>query len=668
MVNSKKTFYRLIVWIRLLVSLHVGYQYVTYSSSERVSDEKKWTFVEAITDEVWYLPYVSASDSDKFYQSLLFRWCVLPVLNEATIEYKDDLCTISTNDYKKFTIRLSDQVHTWSDKTTVNLNDILFTYKTIIAENYWNLNSLTWLWGVVVSPDSESNQITVDFPQPSIDNMIFFTNFILPSHILANQPIESYIEVFWSQPITSWCATLQPSITDPTSTVFDLESCENTNLRYYQVKAFTSSKNIEEYIPTGSLTIDMSTQDINYEWYTNHQVLINKIQTFFFNTQSENFTVIKRKTIGDLFSSLFAISDTQDYLIKDPYLFDQYSTKILNNTGAIAKIREILQWSTQPTQALPSLTSTLLLNETTRTQDFQLQETIVDKFQITLLFDKAFDRISISHNGGAAYTPASYSSLNKSSFYNLNPLFRNITAWQNTYGVIWYSEDWSTSSYEFSVSYLSSNNENVQPSTSTTQPLRIISFEDKTSSQLIKDLQQLLMVQWLSEFFEFQSYDERNEYEWKLTSRDYDIVLRTINLWLRKDISRLFTQDDPLINPSLWSDNEFADQMNRYFRTEDIVEKQAIKWFIDERFSEQYPLAVIWKSIETITLRDDIENPFPFRLYVLGWRGQYLPNIEIFNHISVDRDRIKSVDNFITFLGDSVTWTLPQKNSERIEE
>lgn len=668
MANSKKTFYRLIVWIRLLVSLHVGYQYVTYSSSERVSDEKKWTFVEAITDEVWYLPYISASDSDKFYQSLLFKWCALPVLDEATIQYTDDLCSVSTDDYKTFTVRLSDEIHSWSDGTTVNLNDILFTYKTIIAENYWNLDNLTWLWGIIVSPDSESNQITIDFPQPSIDNLIFFTNFILPSHILANQPIESYIEVFWNQPITAWCATLQPSITDPTSTVFDLESCENTNLRYYQVKAFTNIQDIEEYIPTGSLTIDMSTQDINYEWYTNHQVLINKIQTFFFNTQSENFTVTKRKTVGNLFSSLFAVSDTQDYLIKDPYLFDQYDTKILNNTWAITSVREILQWSTQQIQALPALTPTLSLNETTRIQKFQLQQSIADKYQITLLFDEAFDRISVSHNWWAAYTPASYSSVNKSSFYNLNPLFRNIIVWQNTYTVVWYREDWSTSSYEFSVSYLNDSNQNTSPNNDTSEPLRIISFEDEISIQLIKDLQQLLMVQWLSEFFEFQSYNERNEYEWKLTSRDYDIVLRTINLGLRKDLSTLFTQDDPLINPSLWSDGEFADQMNRYFRVEDTVEKESIKSFVNERFSEQYPLAVIWKSIETITLRDDIENPFPFRLYVLGWRWQYLPKIEIFNHISIDRDRIKSISNFASFLWDSIAWTWSQEIIEVIEQ
>ena len=610
--------------------------------------------MEAITDEVGYLPYVSSSDADKFYQSLLFKNCSFPSLDEAVIDYTNNACIVSTDDFQTYTIELSENAWTWSDGTPVNLNDILFTYNTILSENYRDIPSLEGLNWIQVFPDSESNQITVTFAQPNVDNDIFFTNFILPSHILANQSLDSYIETFWAQPITSWCARLQPSLTDPTSTVFDLEWCEDTNLRYYQVKAFSSLEDIREYIPTWSLTIDMVTQPLEYEGYTNHQILINKIQSFFFNTQSESFDLVKRNAVWDLFTSLFATTDTQDYLIKDPYLFDQYESLSLSDTWAVSMFRERLSTTTQQDREVATLPTEIILNEQNRSQTYQLLNRIDDKYQVLFRFDDWFERISVSHNWWPEYFPASFSDSTDTSFYNLNPLFNNVSSGLNTYVIRAYRPDESVSTFELAVSYLEPFTVSEEVASDTI--LRVVSFDDDTSNRLLEDLQQWILALWLSEFFVFETFDDRNEYEWKLTSRDYDIALRTINLWLRKDLSTLFTQNDPLINPSLRSDEEFANQMNRYFRA-DQQERQRIKEFLDERFSEQYPLVVLWKAVESIALRSDIGNPFPFRLYVLWRRGQYLPNLEIFNHISIDWDRIKSPTNAIQFLQEGVQWT-----------
>lgn len=655
----------MIVWIWILLSVHVWYQYVTYSSSQTQSNEKKGTFVEAITDEVWYLPYISSSDADKFYQSLLFKNCSFPILDEATIQYDNNACIVTTQDYQNYVVQLSPDAWVWSDGTPVNLNDILFTYKTIIADNYRNIPDLEGLRWIEVNPDSINNQITITFSQPNVDNSIFFTNFILPSHILANQSLASYIEDFWTQPVSSGCATLQPSLTDPTSTVFDLKNCENTNLRYYQVKAFSELDDIIQYIPTGSLTIDMSTQPFDYEWYTQHKVLINKMQSFFFNTASETFSLEKRKAVWDLFTSLFATTDTQDYLIKDQYLFDQYETLSLNGTWVLAWIRAKLQSTTQQAQEVPTLPEQLTRNNESRTQTYQLVNPISDKFQILFNFEPWVERVSVSHNWWPEYFPASFSPVTNTTFYNLNPLFNNILAGVNNYTIKTYRADESTTTYELIVSYLEEFEVTQEIQTSNT--FRIISFDDPVSQQLLSDLQQSLLVVWLAEYFVFETYEERNEYEWKLTSRDYDIALRTINLWLRKDISTLFTQDNPLINPSLRKDQEFADEMNRYFRV-DSVEQPTIKSFLDERFAEQFPLVILWKAVETITLRSDIENPFPFRLYILWRRWQYLPNLDAFSHISINRDRIKSIENAEQFISESIQWILSPTQEVGVEQ
>jgi len=45
------------------------------------------------------------------------------------------------------------------------------------------------------------NKVKVTFPQASSDNMIFFTNFILPQHLLANKTRDEYVQLFAENPV-----------------------------------------------------------------------------------------------------------------------------------------------------------------------------------------------------------------------------------------------------------------------------------------------------------------------------------------------------------------------------------------------------------------------------------------------------------------------------------
>ncbi|USN54378.1 MAG: hypothetical protein H6765_07565 [Candidatus Peribacteria bacterium] len=126
----------------------------------------------------------------------------------------------------------------------------------------------------------------ITFPTPSVDNMIFLTNFVLPAHLLANQSLEHYITTFHKSPIGSNCGKLAQTNNDPTSIVFDLGTCKDTLLKFYQVKQFGSEAELQRYILSKSNTIDMIVSSDIYPEYTRNQVILNRYLTLFFNYES----------------------------------------------------------------------------------------------------------------------------------------------------------------------------------------------------------------------------------------------------------------------------------------------------------------------------------------------------------------------------------------------
>ena len=51
----------------------------------------------------------------------------------------------------------------------------------------------------------------------------------------------------------------------------------------------------------------------------------------------------------------------------------------------------------------------------------------------------------------------------------------------------------------------------------------------------------------------FEQVSTPEDLEGKLVRGDYDILLNTINIGLKKDVLKILTTDDPLINPSKYT-------------------------------------------------------------------------------------------------------------------
>ncbi len=645
-IRSRYSRYWILFLVWWVLSIHVGYLYTSFSADKDSS--KGGTFIEASLQPINYLPYLTTEENDLFYQSLLFQGCLYPTVSGTDILYREELCTVTTKDYKLFTITPKADI-AWSDGVDMTLNDLLFTYKTLLKDNYRNISSLEPYKNITVQANEDNTALNVAFPQASIDNIIFFTNFILPAHLLANQSLESYIQTFHDQPVGTSCGRLQPIENDPTSVVFDLAKCDDMYLKFYQVKQFTREEELLNYTTSKENTIDLIISPITYAGYRPNQVVTNKFSTLFFNTRRVSAPV--RQWLARWASQQQFPKASGQYLVKDQYLFDAFvpADQVTQSlTAALATLQ-----APAPT-TLQTLPDTISRAGDAGEQVYQLSTGITDKLTLKMQFAQVFDKVSITFNNGVEYFPESFDPTAKTTLYNFNPTFRNIAPGKNTYTIKGYLNGTHIATFTLVVSYLSQPTSAVagtdaENGAKSINPLKLIYFDDPFNKVIIQDLVALLSGQGLAETILIEGYHEPDVFAGKLASKDYDIALRTIAMGLRKDVGNLFLTDNADINPSLYTNPELSTAISNYFLASE-KEKGKYKLQIDAIYRQDTPFVLLGKQLSSINIRQQLDFPYPYRLYVLGWRKDFLRNIMLFKHLSVNRDKVFDKANLENFL------------------
>lgn len=649
-----------LTWILLIIwgalTAHIVWGYISFSSEE--SPGKGWTVIEATTQPIGYLPYLSLSDNDKFYQSLLFKSCLFPTFSGSSISYYEELCSVTTTDYKTFEVSALPG-NSRSDGTAFNLGDVFFTYSALLRDNYRTIPGLDSYKNIsVIVVD---NKIKVTFPQASTDNMIFFTNFILPQHVLANKTRDQYVQLFAENPVWTSCVRLKPTTHDSSSVVFDFASCADTPIKYYQVKQFASTDELSEYTEQHKDDISFVTADEAISGFVANPVILNTYATVFFNTQQAGLTKnLRKKLASRIYTALEPVysewTGDQWYIVPDTFLFPRIQTDPL--TSGDFTTSSTTTTTTQPAApaSLSTLPPTLTFGATKDTQSYILSEKITDKLPIQITFATKYDKVSIAHNTSQEYFPESYNAVTASTYYNLNPLFRNVIQGLNTYTIRAYQQGKVVDTYIFEVHYLSAAPTATAPAatpTTTIAPkknIKIIYWGDALSAALARDLEAAAAASGLDQYMDFAQFTDPAAFEGKLQSKDYDLVITPIAMGLRKDMSNLFLSEDTSLNPSQFTNINLAERINAYFLTDDATKRQNIKKNISDLYQEFVPLVILGKEKGVFLVNESLQFSFPFRLYARWRRKDFIKDLSVFSARTVNRSRVTSGSNMIDFL------------------
>lgn len=635
----------ILFWIWVVLTTHLFYLYV-YENSEKLP-AKWWTFVEAWTEKIYYLPYTSNSDFDKFYQNFLFNSCLKPFISWTEIVYKSDLCKIETQNWKTFKVYLNKQIY-WSDWAPVSLDDVYFTYKKILQENVRNVKYLNQYKSVKI--ERKNDYLLVDFPIPSKDNLIFFTNFILPEHILENKNLDWYITKFWFNPVVSNCWKIKLNSKDLNSIIFDLSKCD-TYIQNYQYKYFTDFDNLKNYILSKrKKIIDYYISDNAISWYKNEKVILNNYIAIFFNSKSSNIDFLFKKSfINDLYKKIVRENQTS-YFVK---VMDFFKYNFSNDTlpeYIKVKIKQLKKTINSEGNQITSLPEKVVLQEDRNLSYYLWKNLNKSKYKLNFVLPYWCDKVGVSYNSWSIYWLRLYKRKSKTASYNISEAFHNIQKWKNVYKLVcikgskekdFYLTIWRL---EKPVLTHKEKKQNVD------FKVKIIYFDDYAIDYLISKIKEYLTSNWLEKYFLIKWYKNIDKFNWVIQAGDYDVAIRGVYLGLKRDIWNLFFTDNPLLNPSRYKNWELANLYSQYliaeWKTKEILEENANKVY-----NQTLPVVFFAKYLWNYYQRTELKDPiFSKRLYNFWFRKDYIKNIKIFYQPKFDYKKLFNFKNFIDWI------------------
>jgi len=646
-------FIALIAWC--LLSIPLIFQYLKSTSKKNIY--KGWTFVEGIFTTTSILPYLNQSNQWEFYQGMLFKSCLSIHSTGSDIIFNDELCHVTTDDYKTYYV----SVFSWnirSDGVPVVLEDVFFTYNDILSHNTWKIWTLQKYTDIDVSQTTDG-RLKIIFPQQSIDNTIFFKNYILPRHILNKFTLTQYQHDFAINPVYTRCASVMPQSTDQFSLIFDLADCEDTHLWFYQIKDTISFQDFENAISVWNSIVEFYEYPSGASWYVEQKLWTNNLVTLFFNTKSKKTRVRVRRALWWLIKHNFYIWDNQEYIKKSTEeLFSYYASTWANIKSFMEGITNDDTVSKQSLldSNIKQLPTKITITGTNQKLVYFVED-IKSLLTVEFKFDKSYDKVSIQHDKWAEYFPKSYSKTKKSTKYNIGPTPWNLNPWLNKYTI--YGRDKKEKKV---IAILNLYNLKWQITSSDLglapedQKLLVLYYREPVSMFVIERLKKIFTEFDIINYFTFQWVDTAKELEWKLTMWDYDIVINTINMWFKKDFSKLFSTTDPKDNHSQYVNDRFVSLLQQYL-TSNITQKGELLSTVNNIYQNDMPFVILWNAQKSLYVKPSVREKLDINwveLFDYNRRDIVYERLRLVENVSIDLENIWNIGDFFKFIFDSI--------------
>jgi len=627
--------------------------------------------VEWIFDNTSYLPYLRTDWQSLFYQWLLFNGCLEYSITNQWIEFKQDLCGIETKDSKNFVVSVNPWT-IWSDGTPLSIDDILFTYQDIVIKNKRWIKALTPYKDLTITKESETS-LKISFPTNSIDNKLFFTQYILPQHILKDFTFQNYRELFSIQPVYTNCANIVSQTSDQYSLIFNLVNCADTNLNFYQIKNHVSFDNFKTNIEEKKNSIvDVYLWDETFPGYEQHNLLTNKIITVFFNTNSDKLLVRTRRALWWLIKrNFYTTSWYTNYLIKnDDWLFDVFLSTGTNikeyinlsyDENSVAKKDLIDSW-------IDPLKGEITVKWENKKFVFYT-ETEPNKTWLSVFMDIAYDRIAIEYNK-KLISANSYSAKDKKAEFFIWTNLKNFWTWLNKYTLLWWKDN-----KKITLATIDIYNVSEQKATFSwnIQPISVIYYDSPLYNAIVLNLESILAKNNIGEYFVFERINSLEDLEWRLLLGDYDIMINTIDMWLKKDITKLFATDSAMNNPSQYQNTKIISLLQQY----STKPSQRILDEINNIYAKDMPFVILWKAFVPMQVKIDLADKLFWtwsewlELYDYNRRELVYNNLKLVNTVHIDGKKVWNYNNFSIFIKNALglsNITQKPESEETIED
>ena len=640
-------------WITTLI---LGYQFLS-ENGEKINT--KWgTFVEAIFNQVSYLPYLKNDWQSLFYQSFLFDACAdYNTINEQGLQGSH--CKLDTSDYQTYYVSLAGTGNTRSDGQARTLEDIYFTYEKIIHQNIWWIKTLTSYTDLKV--EKEKDRIKITFPSSTTDNNYFFTFAILPQHILAQATFEDYTSAFAANPITSGCGKLVPKSSDTQSLIFNLVDCKETNFAFYQIKNYPDFESLSKSIlEENSTIVDAYADQVQLPNYERVNVVKSDLLTFFFNTKSPKMKVRLRRALGGLINSKFYVGEEygkflrmyKGKLLKKFYSDGSNIQEFINRISLTEKDEGVQQKDLEDSW-VQALKKSISIDGVERKFVFYTPKTDTTT-NLEIKFSNQFENIKVKDTKGHTFSPKNYKKTDKKISYPLEN-GKNLNPGQNQYTIVGSIKGKTYTIANIDL-YVLATSEKPQEATSD-RKIKVVYYNNLESNFAIKQFRKLLENAKILDNFLFEQVSSPEQFEAKIVMEDYDILLTTISMGMKKDVHKVLATDDSLMNPSKYTNPNLTNLFKQYMKNPQQTE---IVNQINGIVAQDMPLVIVGHPYDFINIKKNLITPefSSDTLFEYNRRNRLYTTTTLTQSVELNFKKVKNIREFINYLQGKI-WLPP---------
>ncbi|MFA7717809.1 MAG: hypothetical protein WC875_03785, partial [Candidatus Absconditabacterales bacterium] len=151
--------------------------------------------------------------------------------------------------------------------------------------------------------------------------------------------------------------------------------------------------------------------------------------------------------------------------------------------------------------------------------------------------------------------------------------------------------------------------------------------------------------------FIFEKITTPEELQGRLLAGDYDILLSTVDMGAKKDLTKLFGTDKSQFNPSQYQNQKMITVLQEYMQNKKAKDLNEI----NAMYSKDMPFVILGKIFSKLNIKPALAE----KLFGTGntttideanWRSVVYQKLKLMTTIHIDGKRVWSMDNFIQFL------------------
>lgn len=540
----------------------------------------------------------------------------------------------------------------WSDGLDLSIDDLYFSYHDIIHQNKWDLEGLKVYQDIKIT--LEEDTIKVVFPASNKDNNLFFIHYILPQKVLQNASLLDYQTRFAANPVSSACGKIENKNSDINSLVYNLSQCEGTNLGYYQIKKYEGFEQLsKQAYEKGKNIVDIYSDQVSLDGYRKVEILSNRLLTAFFNTKSDKMSVRLRRALGGLIHANFYQGDYQKFLAKyESELLNKHFSngtnieEFINRSALLANQSNTVAAQDLLDSGINPLKNTISINGVERRFVFYLENPEKD-FDLTINFSNQFENITVQHEGGKSFSPKNYNKNDKKITYTLK-WDENLKLGQNLYTIT--GKIKGTSYTIAKIDLYGLEKEKDEEALQDDRKIKIIYYNSPESNFTIQQLRKLFEEREILQNFSFEQVSNVEQMEAKLVMGDYDIILNTIDIGMKKDIVKILTTDSATENPSQYSNSNLINLFNQYNKS---IDKSLLLEEINAIYAQDMPFVIIgypyqFINVSTSVFSNEFGSGGVFHDY--NWREYVYQNLTLVHNTIIDLKELKDWKSFYHYI------------------